>query len=118
MNAQTYLERVEARFNSRIEVSKKKSQDYATADVLSNFKRVGSVVEIMRINELPGPLCFCFTMVILKLDRWINLLLSKKAPNNESIDDTIIDLCNYVDLTEAVSQEVKKDWAGCMGEKD
>lgn len=103
-----YLARVDARFEKRMELSAKKSADYATADVLSNFDRVGSVIDILRVRQLPGPLCYCFTMVIQKLDRWINLLLEGREPSCESIEDTILDLQNYIDLTEATVFELHK----------
>lgn len=95
------------RFEKRKEINYKKSKDYATDDVLSNFKRVGKVIEIMRIKELSAPLTYCFTLIILKLDRWINLLISKQPPQNEPIEDTILDLQNYIDLTDGVSKDEK-----------
>lgn len=105
MQREKFVQDITQRFNRRLEVNAKKSKDYATEDVLSNFKRVGAVVEIMRIYQLPGPLAYCFTLIILKLDRWINLLISKQPPQNESIDDTVLDLQNYIDLTDAVSKD-------------
>lgn len=105
MKLEDFLDGVNKRHASRVEVYKKKSNDYATEDVLSNFKRVGGVIEAMRINKLPPRLCYCFTCMILKMDRWINLLISSKVPVNESVDDTVTDLHNYIDLTDAVSKE-------------
>jgi len=105
MNLETFLEGVNKRHSERVEVYRKKSSDYATEDVLSNFKRVGGVIDAMRINKLPPRLCYCFTCMILKMDRWVNLLLSAKTPVNESVDDTVKDFHNYIDLTDAVSKE-------------
>lgn len=104
-----YVDRVNLRFKKRMLLSSKKSADYATENVLSNFDRVGAVVEILRIKSLPGPLCYCFIMLIQKMDRWINLLLSGNSPNCEGIEDTVIDLSNYLDLTEATSFDLSKE---------
>ncbi len=107
MNAKEYMDRVEKRYLQRIELCQKKSCDYANEDVLSNFKRVGAIEEILRIKELPAPLTYGFHFIILKLDRWINLLLKDTEPKNETLDDTIQDLENYIDLTEATYSDLK-----------
>lgn len=107
MQLDKFLETVEVRHQSRINLYKKKSHDYATEDVLSGFKRAGLVIDTLRIKELPGPLCYSFTLIILKLDRWINLLLTGNKPENESIDDTVTDCHNYLDLADAVSKDEK-----------
>lgn len=100
------LSEITERHNKRIDIIAKKSQDYATEDALSNFKRVGQIIEIMRIKQLPGPLCYIFTLIILKIDRWINLILKDNTPQNEPIDDTVSDLHNYADLAESLRKRL------------
>ncbi len=105
MKSNDYLKRVGDRNSKRIALSERKSQDYATLDVLSNFRRVGEALKVLRIRELPAPLAYSFTMIILKLDRWINLIIQDTCPKNESVEDTVMDLQNYIDLSEALHYE-------------
>lgn len=70
----------------------KKGADYAqVADVLSNFKLVGSVT-----GQKPDAVCN--QMIATKIIRLSNLLGSNRAPMNESIVDTLQDLRNYAFL--------------------
>lgn len=119
MEIKILQKRIETRYNKRISLFYNKSLDYSNLeDCLSNFRRIGKVIEVMRIRELPAPLSYCFTMIILKLDRWINLLLKNSTPENESVEDTICDLQNYVDLTEATFFDLqKKDYKRGMEER-
>ena len=88
-----------------MKITASKRSDYANTDVLSNFKRVGEALKVLRIRELPAPLAYSFTMIILKLDRWINLIIQNTCPKNESVEDTVMDLQNYIDLSEALHYE-------------
>ncbi len=77
----------------------KKGNDYATADRLSNFKRVGEIVGI-------SPEQVIMTLIATKVVRLSNLLQpSAGAPNNESIEDNLIDLDNYGLLLAMVREE-------------
>jgi hypothetical protein len=69
----------------------KKGNDYAGSDRLSNFKRAA---------ELSGlkPLEVCLSAIGTKIARLEQLFASGKPPENESIIDSIIDLCNYAFL--------------------
>jgi hypothetical protein len=88
-------------------ISAKKSKDYANNDVLSNFKRVGAVIDIYKkeFESLPGSLHYNLFLLWLKIDRLINLVSSGKSPENESITDTIIDMVNYTLLLNANIRE-------------
>lgn len=96
----------EKMFHKRMELMKRKSEDYGTGDALSNFKRVGAAMEALRTKELPCELTFSFNMILLKLDRWINLILKETAPENEPVSDTIMDLFNYIELSATLSKEM------------
>lgn len=88
---------IERLTKKRLSLYHSKSADYATTDALSNFKRVSSIVGLLRIDaSTPGG--YARLMVVLKLDRWCNLLAEGKDPQNESVEDTILDLHNYIDL--------------------
>ena len=75
----------------QLDILIKKSKDYSgDFDVLSNFKKVANI----RGTEYLEPILVLINTKIVRL----NNLLGKKEPKNESIDDTLIDLCNYVFL--------------------
>lgn len=66
----------------------KKGNDYANADRLSNFKLAGS------ISGLNAELN-CLNLIATKVARLGVLLHTTGEPNNESIEDSLIDLANY-----------------------
>lgn len=98
---------MEESFKKRKELFEKKSADYATEDVLSNFKRVSKLMEILGVD----PTCphgIACVYILLKLDRFCNLTFrKKKKPDNEAIKDTIDDMKNYLDLMEACYLEAQ-----------
>lgn len=66
-----------------------KGYDYANEDRLSNFKLAGNIAgNSAEIN--------CLNLIATKVAR-LGVLLNQqnKKPNNESIDDTLMDLANY-----------------------
>lgn len=80
-----------------IEVLKSKGEDYATEDVLSNFKQVSSASKVLNI-DVGDPTNYALFMCILKIARLTNLINNNKTPNNESIDDSFVDLIGYAKL--------------------
>ncbi len=64
-----------------------KREDYAGEDVLSNFKDAGKIVGISPDQQ-------CLSLIAVKVAR-LGQLLKGKTPNNESIEDSILDLFNY-----------------------
>jgi hypothetical protein len=69
-----------------------KGEDYANEDVLSNFKLAAGIVGTT-------PELNCLNLIATKVAR-LGVLLNKDnvTPNNESIDDSLIDLANYTML--------------------
>jgi hypothetical protein len=111
MESEDYDLLIEQYTSSRHALSIKKRQDYATySDVLSNFKRMGSIITGSSLDELflTNPeMAFNLLMVYMKLDRIINLLLIKKPNVNEGIEDSFEDAANYLDLSYALFVELK-----------
>jgi hypothetical protein len=71
-----------------LEIMQSKSADYAKEeDVLSNFKTAGANVGITTQQQI-------LSLIATKVARLGNLFKGK-VPNNESIEDSIIDLSNY-----------------------
>lgn len=90
-----------------IELLKSKGHDYAGVDVLKNFKQMHELCRILEIDlsRIEGVNMF---YILLKIQRLSNLIFSNKAAKNESVQDTLIDLRNYVDLLNCVLSETKE----------
>jgi hypothetical protein len=73
----------------------KKGNDYANEDRLSNFKMVAQIVGIP-IDQVIG------VFIATKTVRLGNLMSSGKKPDNESVEDNLLDLANYTQLLEMV----------------
>lgn len=70
------------------EVMFKKGDDYANTDRLSNFKLAGTICGVnAQIN--------CLNLIATKVARLGVLLNSDIAPQNESVQDSVLDLANY-----------------------
>lgn len=88
MNLEQQREAIQAFTKKMIETVEKKGNDYANQDRLSNFKNVGNFFD-------DTPQRICFEEMVKKMYRLKELVLSDKIPNNESIQDSLIDLANY-----------------------
>lgn len=81
--------------NKMKDIHEKKNQDYAqTGAPFENFERSGQLA-----SWFNDPIDKGFTVLIgTKLARLATLLNSDKTPNNESIDDSFLDLTTYCAL--------------------
>lgn len=87
---------------------KGKSDDYANEEVLSNFRRMTRFCQLLNISPARSPADCARFLMMLKIDRWCNLVAKGTNPKNESVLDTVIDLHNYCDLAYACElDEVK-----------
>jgi hypothetical protein len=81
------------------EILDKKGHDYANdTDVFTNFKKVASLRGNCPDVE---PIVLAINTKIVRL----NNLIDSNTPMNESIEDTLIDLSNYVFLLYALLKE-------------
>lgn len=87
----------------------KKGNDYANTDRLSNFKLAGSICGLKAEQN-------CLSLIATKVARLGVLLNSDKSPNNESIEDSILDLTNYSVLLSMLWSERKQEV--CCGDWD
>jgi hypothetical protein len=107
MKQEDQLKFIESINEKGIELLKSKGYDYASDnDVLKNFKEILQLVNLLKVDmsKIEGTHMF---YILLKVQRLCNLLFSGKTAKNESIQDTLIDLRNYVDLLNCTLQEKK-----------
>lgn len=79
-------------FKLQRDILDKKGYDYAGEDVLSNFRLAGMIVNQ---GSMHPDAVSCLNLIGTKVARLGQLLSSNKSAQNESIQDSIIDLCNY-----------------------
>ena len=104
MNTAEFSEHLEKTISSLKQVLIRKRNDYATEDVLSNFKRNSKMAETLNI-DMTKPEGYALFMVAMKLDRICNILFTEKQPKNESLSDSFIDLIGYTLLASAILEE-------------
>ena len=90
-----YFELLVSRMRSMLT---KKGNDYANKDRLDNFKNAGNVCGIH-----PG--VTCLNLMAVKINRAANLINSGAKPENESLQDTALDLACYSLLFNAIMNE-------------
>ncbi len=78
-----------------------KGDDYSGQDRLSNFKLAGQISGITPEQN-------CLSLIATKVAR-LGQLLSGKTPNNESIQDSILDLANYAVLLAMIVSDVEPE---------
>lgn len=83
---------LESLFEEQKRVLKRKSNDYAGEDLLSNFRLAGMIVN--QTSKHPDAIN-CLNLIGTKVARLGQLLNSDKTAENESIQDSVIDLANY-----------------------
>ena len=82
-------------FSLQRDILGKKGYDYAGEDILSNFRLAGMIVNQGARNP---DAVNCLNLIGTKVARLGQLLSSGKHAQNESVQDSVIDLCNYAAL--------------------
>lgn len=75
-----------------------KGNDYSNSDRISNFKLAGSICGLT-------PELNCLSLIATKVARLGVLLKNESKPNNESIQDSILDLANYAVLLSMITAD-------------
>jgi len=105
MDRPTFIAEVTSMHLNRCDLLIDKNKDYATEDFLSNFKRMHQLCKILDIDVRRSPGDCARFLMVLKVDRWCNLISKGTPPKNESIRDTVLDDHNYTDLAYACDME-------------
>jgi len=88
----------EAFVNKQREVLLRKGNDYsANENRLSNFQLAGAICQLTPEQN-------CLSLIATKVAR-LGVLLQGKVPNNESIQDSVLDLANYAVLLDMIISE-------------
>ena len=79
----------------------KKGNDYSQedSDRLSNFKLAGAIVGVSAQKQ-------CLSLIATKVAR-LGALMDSKEANNESIDDSVLDLACYSVLLGMLNEDLK-----------
>lgn len=102
MNQEEQIKHFEALTAQMKEILFKKGNDYANTDRLSNFKLAGSICGLKAEQN-------CLSLIATKVARLGVLLNSDKTPNNESIQDSVLDLANYSILLSMILTDKKQN---------
>jgi hypothetical protein len=102
MTNQKFKELIQKATQNSVDTLTKKNADYADAstDALSNFKESAVFAGVTPVQS-------CMVLIGTKLSRLRNLMLNDKKPRNEAIEDTILDMRNYLIILEALIQDSK-----------
>lgn len=94
------LEHQYIQFDKRMKIRETKGHDYASANnILLNFYQMALLSKTLNLGcHEPWEIAMLYTL--LKIQRLCNLLKGDKVPKNEALEDTIMDLKNYIDLME------------------
>ena len=108
-------EKQEAHFEAFVqkqrEVLLRKGNDYsANENRLSNFQLAGAICQLTPEQN-------CLSLIATKVAR-LGVLLQGKIPNNESIQDSILDLANYAVLLDMIISENSEKKFGEFVERD
>jgi hypothetical protein len=79
-------------FKEQRRVLTSKGNDYAGEDLLSNFRLAGMIVN--QTSDHPDAIN-CLNLIGTKVARLGQLLNSGKRAENESVQDSVVDLANY-----------------------
>ncbi len=100
MNQQEQVKHFEVITTQMKEIIFKKGNDYANEDRLSNFKLAGGICGLKAEQN-------CLSLIATKVARLGVLLNTDKEPNNESIQDSVLDLANYSILLSMILSDKK-----------
>jgi len=92
LTAQDRDKYIEELFKEQKKVLSSKGSDYAGADLLSNFRLAGMIVN--QTSDHPDAIN-CLNLIGTKVARLGQLLNSGKHVHHESIQDSVVDLANY-----------------------
>jgi len=105
MNRETFEDLCNTWHEAELKLSRAKGHDYATEDVLANFKRMYKICKLYNIDPTKRPQDVFWFYLFIKIDRLRNLICSDKIPQNEAVTDSYRDISLYLKLLRAFLKE-------------
>ncbi len=94
-----FVQDTQTLFNRCVELMRNKSNDYADGgDAFLNFKTAAQIAGISPEQTL-------LTLLGMKISRLTQLIGKGKTAKNESVEDTMLDIINYVVLLRGMMKE-------------
>lgn len=107
MNTEEFLHLKQRWHEEAMALSRKKQHDYTSGqDALENFKFSGHILDFFAQRGASPTVLGCVNLIATKLARLAEL--QGKNALNESEDDTLMDLSNYIDLLRAIRHEERQ----------
>ena len=98
MNQEQLNEFKKSIYDECIRISNQRGEQYAgQVDAIGNIRRVGKVLDALDTGRLKGSQQYAVTLIVSKLDRIVDQLSREKA-TIEVVNDSVVDLHNYIDL--------------------
>lgn len=98
MNVDKQMSELQRLHENQLTILRKKRSDYSNdTDILKNFKEVSEICRLLNIDSRTQYGTHLF-YIVLKLQRLCNLLSTGKEVMNESIEDNLLDMINYIFL--------------------
>lgn len=95
----SFVQDTQALFDRCVELMRRKSNDYAEGgDAFLNFKTAAQIAGISPEQTL-------LTLLGMKMSRLTQLISKGKKAKNESVEDTMLDIINYVVLLRGMMHE-------------
>lgn len=112
MERKAFKKRIIRRFQERLLVMFDRNEEYAEEeDALADFKRIAAICKIWKVDVTKSEDCPLFFR-IAKIDRERNLQLLGKNLKDKRLSDAFLDDLNYLDLQEALIEEVYGEPSG------
>lgn len=112
MNQQEFLRTIKVFQSAGYSLIEKKNSDYAgEQDPFKNFKLFEFIIKGVDISTCDRTQLAMLVRIIDKIQRVANLLSEDKAKvNDESIEDTLLDIANYCHIMLAYRKDKNKRW--------
>ena len=101
MDKEQQLKHFEELYKQASSVMASKGDDYAGQDRLNNFRSAGAACSLTAQQN-------CLSLIATKVARLGNLYSSGRLPNNEAVQDSILDLFVYSALLHMIEIDSKK----------
>lgn len=109
MTQKEFFESIEADHAEALSISRKKNHDYSgESDPFHNFKVAAFILKDVDLSNVDKVELGLFYRECDKLARWGQSLAKTMRVADESVDDTLMDGSNYLNITRAWRKNLRK----------